>query len=271
MPDKLAMLHISKDKTERRLPLRLQARERRSARTTSPPSASSAATACCSCSSGITSSGLRCLGLHKLGAVGIPATYLLQEHDYAYRFEKAGVSAILCTADEDAAETADRAARKLCGAKRKSSLAASAKAGTILTASTRVSAAASRARRTRPAASDLMLMFFTSGTTGQPKLAAHTYKYPLGHHITAEYWQCVNPNGLHLTISDTGWAKAMWGKLYGQWLSEAAVFVYDFDRFDAADILPMFAKYNITTRSARRRRCTACSLRKTSRITTFRA
>ena len=92
-----------------------------------------------------------------------------------------------------------------------------------------------------------MLMFFTSGTTGQPKLTMHDYRYPLGHYITAKYWQCVNPDGLHLTISDTGWAKALWGKLYGQWLCEAAIFVYDFDRFDAADILPLFAKHGITT------------------------
>jgi len=92
-----------------------------------------------------------------------------------------------------------------------------------------------------------MLMFFTSGTSGYPKLAAHNYKYPLGHFITAKYWHQVNPEGLHLTISDTGWAKALWGKLYGQWLCEGAIFVYDFDRFDAEKILPLFAKYQITT------------------------
>ena len=92
-----------------------------------------------------------------------------------------------------------------------------------------------------------MLMFFTSGTTGYPKIAAHSFTYPLGHFHTAKYWHCVDPDGLHLTISDTGWAKALWGKLYGQWLCEAATFVYDFDRFDAADILPLFAKYRITT------------------------
>ena len=90
-------------------------------------------------------------------------------------------------------------------------------------------------------------MYFTSGTSGYPKIAVHNYKYPLGHFHTAKYWHTVDPNGLHFTISDTGWAKAMWGKLYGQWLCEGAVFVYDFDRFDAADILPMFAKYQITT------------------------
>ena len=94
---------------------------------------------------------------------------------------------------------------------------------------------------------DLMLMFFTSGTTGYPKIAAHNYKYALGHFLTAKYWHGVNPEGLHFTISDTGWAKAMWGKLYGQWMAEGATFVYDFDRFSAADILPLFAKYHITT------------------------
>ena len=92
-----------------------------------------------------------------------------------------------------------------------------------------------------------MLMFFTSGTTGYPKIAAHSYKYPLGHYITAKYWHCVYPDGIHFTISDTGWGKALWGKLYGQWLVEGAVFTYDFDRFDAGDILPLFAKYQITT------------------------
>ena len=78
-------------------------------------------------------------------------------------------------------------------------------------------------------------------------MATHNFKYPLGHFITAKYWQCVNPDGLHLSISDTGWAKAAWGKLYGQWLAEAGLFIYDFDRFDAKDIMPMFAKHKITT------------------------
>ncbi len=95
--------------------------------------------------------------------------------------------------------------------------------------------------------SDPNLMFFTSGTTGYPKIATHSHKYGLGHFITARYWHNVDPNGVHFTISDTGWGKALWGKLYGQWLSETCVFVYDFDRFDANKILPMFKKYNITT------------------------
>ena len=92
-----------------------------------------------------------------------------------------------------------------------------------------------------------MLMYFTSGTSGYPKIAAHSYKLALGHFMTAHFWHNVDPDGLHFTISDTGWAKAAWGKLYGQWLCEAPMFVYDFDRFHADDILPMFAKYHITT------------------------
>ena len=94
---------------------------------------------------------------------------------------------------------------------------------------------------------EIALMFFTSGTTGNPKMAAHRHTYALGHYVTAKYWHCCERDGLHLTISDTGWGKSLWGKLYGQWLCEGAVFVYDFDRFAADDILPMFAKYNITT------------------------
>ena len=94
---------------------------------------------------------------------------------------------------------------------------------------------------------DTAIMFFTSGTTGNPKMAAHKHTYALGHFVTAKYWHCCERDGLHLTISDTGWGKSLWGKLYGQWLCEGAVFTYDFDRFDASKILPMFAKYHITT------------------------
>ena len=94
---------------------------------------------------------------------------------------------------------------------------------------------------------DPMLLYFTSGTTGMPKMVWHDQTYPLGHIVTAKYWQHVIPDGLHLTLSDTGWMKAMWGKLYGQWFMEAGVFVCDFDKFTPSDLLPLFAKYNITT------------------------
>ena len=187
------------------------------------------------------------LGLHKLGAVAIPATNQLQEHDFTYRFNAAEISAIICTADGDTARQVELAEKDSPSLRLK-----------IMAGGTREGWHSfdeeypmyrSKYERTpdAPGGDDLMLMFFTSGTTGFPKAAVQCFKYPLGHFVTAKYWHCVDPDGLHLTISDTGWAKAMWGKLYGQWLNEAAVFVYDFDRFDAADILPMFAKYNITT------------------------
>ena len=187
------------------------------------------------------------LGLHKLGAIAIPASNQLVEHDFSYRFQAAGVSAILCTADGDTAQEVDFAAetcpgltmRVLVGGKREGWRCFDEEFPLFSETFPRPADAA--------CGDDLMLMFFTSGTTGYPKIAAHSHKYPLGHFITAKYWHCVNPDGLHLTISDTGWAKAMWGKLYGQWLCEAGIFVYDFDRFDAHDILPMFAKYHITT------------------------
>ena len=187
------------------------------------------------------------LALHKLGAVAIPATNQLLETDFTYRFQAGKVKAILCTADGNVADAVDAAAVKCPGLECK-----------ILGNGSREGwhdfneeqpLFSSRFDRTEdaPCGSDPMLMYFTSGTSGYPKLAAHNYKYPLGHFITAKYWHRVNPDGLHLTISDTGWAKAMWGKLYGQWLWEAAIFVYDFDRFDAEKILPMFAKYHINT------------------------
>ena len=92
-----------------------------------------------------------------------------------------------------------------------------------------------------------MIMYFTSGTSGYPKAAVHDFTYPIGHIVTAKYWHNVEPDGLHLTIADTGWGKAVWGKLYGQWLCEAAVFTYDFDKFEGNSVLSMIEKYKITT------------------------
>ena len=187
------------------------------------------------------------LGLHKLGAIAIPATNQLLEKDFTYRFEAGNVTAILCTADGGVADAVDQAAAK-CPWLTHKILVGGAREGwhDFNEEYSMYSSHFARAEDA-PCGSDPMLMFFTSGTSGYPKLAAHNYKYPLGHFITAKYWHQVNPDGLHLTISDTGWAKALWGKLYGQWLCEAAVFVYDFDRFDAEKILPLFAKYHITT------------------------
>ncbi len=246
-PDKLAMLHIDKNKVERRFTFNDMKR------------------ASAQCANYFKSLGIgkgdrvmlvlkrhyqfwfAILALHKLGAIAIPATNLLQEHDFEYRFQAAEVSAIVCTADGDVAHQVDLAAGKCPTLQTK-----------ILVGGTRdgwhdfdneyplFSAHFYRTPET-PCGNDIMLMFFTSGTTGYPKIAAHSYLYALGHYVTAKYWHGVSENGLHFTISETGWGKALWGKLYGQWLCEGAVFTYDFDRFSAADILPMFKKYNITT------------------------
>ena len=244
-PGKLAMLHLDKNKVERRFTFEDMRRE-------------SNRTANYFSSLGIKRGDrvllvlkrhyqfwLSLLALHKLGAVGIPATNQLQKKDYVYRFNAAGVSAVLATADdgvpnhiEDALPESPTVVTKvLVGGSREGWHDFDAELPRYSGSLERVDVGGD----------DPAIMFFTSGTTGYPKIAVHAHKYALGHYLTARYWHNVNPDGLHFTISDTGWGKALWGKFYGQWLCETAVFTYDFDRFNAADILPLFAKYHITT------------------------
>ncbi len=187
------------------------------------------------------------LGLHKIGAIAIPAMNQLLEHDFEYRFNAAGISTILCTAKGDVANQVDIAAEKCPQVVNK--IMVGGKKDGWRDFDEEYTLFSTHCDRTEDTAcgDDTLLMFFTSGTTGYPKIAVHSHKYPLGHFHTAKYWHNVDPDGLHFTISDTGWAKAMWGKFYGQWLCEAATFVYDFDRFNAEDILPMFKEYGITT------------------------
>ncbi len=246
-PDKLAMLHVDKHKNERRFTFK-------DIKDYSNQTANY-----------FTSLGIKkgdkvmlvlkrhyqfwfaMVALHKLGAVAIPATNQLKEHDFVYRYQAAGVSAIICTADGDTADIAAAAAEK-CPSVTTKVLVGGKKPGwhdfdeefKLFTRHLDRPADAG-------AGDDIALMFFTSGTTGNPKMAAHKHTYALGHYVTAKYWHCCERDGLHLTISDTGWGKSLWGKLYGQWLCEGAVFVYDFDKFDENEILPMFAKYGITT------------------------
>ena len=187
------------------------------------------------------------LGLHKLGAIAIPATNQLLEHDFTYRFEKAGVSAILCTGDGDTAHQVELA-EQVTGVNLTKIIVGLPRDGWHdFDEEYALFSRRFRRRENSPCGEDPMLMFFSSGTTGYPKIVQHSYKYALGHFVTAKYWHQVRRDGLHFTISETGWGKALWGKLYGQWLCEGAVFVYDFDRFNAEKILPMFKKYNITT------------------------
>jgi len=247
LPDKMAMLHVSKDKKERIFTFKDMMEY-------------SAQAANYFKSLGIKKGDkvmlilkrhyqfwFAVLGLHKLGAVVIPATHQLKDHDFEYRFNAADVKAIVCTADDGTYEQVELAEKNAPSLQIKIMVGAEREGWRNFDEEFKLYSNVFERTDDTPCGDDYMLMFFTSGTTGYPKIAAHSFKYPLGHFITANYWHCVNPQGLHLTISDTGWAKSMWGKLYGQWLCEAAVFVYDFDRFDASDILPMFAKYKITT------------------------
>ena len=246
-PEKLAMIHIANDLTERRFTFNDMKRGSNQ------------------CANYFKSLGIKkgdrvmlvlkrryqfwfaILGLHKLGAIAIPATCQLQAHDFEYRFNAAGVSTVICADDGDIAPQIDSAAinsptlvhKLLVGGQRDGWRNFDEEYNLFSTHFYR--------NENSPCGHDPMLMFFTSGTTGYPKIATHDFRYPLGHYITAKYWHGADDGGLHFTISDTGWGKALWGKLYGQWLCECAVFTYDFNRFSAADILPMFAKYHITT------------------------
>ena len=246
-PDKLAMLHIANDMTERRFTFK-DIKEYSS-----------------QAANYFKSLGIKkgdrvllvlkrnyqfwfaILGLHKLGAIAIPATNQLVVHDYEYRFNAAGVSAAIVTADGNATDYVDQA--QLNSPTLKIKIVANGSKEGWHNFDEEFGLFSRRFVRDDDSAcgDDPMLMLFTSGTTGYPKIATHSHKYPLGHFITAKYWHCVQRDGIHFTISETGWGKALWGKLYGQWLCEGGVFVYDFDRFDASKILPMFAKYNITT------------------------
>ena len=187
------------------------------------------------------------LGLHKLGAIAIPATNQLVAHDFSYRFKAAGVSAIICTADGDTAHQAELAESEYGEALTKIIVGGEREGWRSFDKEYSLFSRRFVREDDAPCGNDPMLMLFTSGTTGYPKMAMHSYKYALGHFVTAKYWHQCEQDGLHFTISETGWGKALWGKLYGQWLCEGAVFTYDFDRFDSAKILPMFAKYGITT------------------------
>ena len=245
-PEKLAMIHVSNDKTERRFTF------------------TDIRHASCQCANYFKSLGIRkgdrvmlilkrhyqfwfaIIGLHKLGAIAIPATNQLQAHDLEYRFKAAGVSAILCTGDGYSAEEVEKAMENYPQLKR--IMVNGVREGwRNFDEEYKLFSSHFERKESTPCGDDIMLMYFTSGTSGYPKIAAHSYKLALGHFMTAHFWHNVDPDGLHFTISDTGWAKAAWGKLYGQWFCEAPMFVYDFDRFHADDILPMFAKYKITT------------------------
>ena len=188
------------------------------------------------------------LALHKIGAVAIPATNQLQSKDIVYRIEAADINAVVCTPEGDVSDAVEEAVK---GFDRKITciMVKQAKPGWLdyekgLSQATPFVKPNGDAL---PQNQDMMLLYFTSGTTGMPKMVAHDFTYPIGHIPTARYWHKVDPDGLHLTVSETGWAKSVWGKLYGQWIMEAGIYVYDFDRFVPQDMLEKIEQDKITT------------------------
>ena len=189
------------------------------------------------------------MGLCKIGALAIPATHLLTTHDFTYRFNAAGVSAIVCTADGWTIPSVLEAEAESPTLKHKMIVHGSHEG--FLDFDAAIDAASPVFERpTDDQATendDKMLMYFTSGTTGLPKMVWHSFTYPIAHIVTAAYWHHVERGKLHFTVAETGWGKAVWGKLYGQWFCEAPVFVFDFERFHAKDVLDKIQKYKIAT------------------------
>lgn len=188
------------------------------------------------------------LALHKIGAVAIPATHLLTDKDIVYRNNAADVKAIVATEDQNLITHVNLAIPRSPSVKHRIFIGEEVPEGWTHF-HLGVEQAAPFIKPTEVNTNeDIMILYFTSGTTGQPKMVVHDFTYPLGHITTAKYWHNLHENSIHLTVADTGWAKAVWGKLYGQWIVGACVFVYDFEgRFIPDDMLRMISTYKVTS------------------------
>ena len=187
------------------------------------------------------------LALHKLGAVVIPATHLLTKKDVVYRCNTAGIKAIVAAGERVITDHIAAAMPESPTTELLVSVGPEVPEG-FLDFHAGIEKAAPFVRPERVNANDdVMMMYFTSGTTGEPKMVAHDFTYPLGHITTGLLWHNLHEGSLHLTIADTGWAKAAWGKLYGQWLAGACLFVYDHEKFTPADMLRKIEQYRITS------------------------
>ena len=185
-----------------------------------------------------------CVALHKMGAIAVPATFMLKPHDIEYRIDAAGLKAAIVTDDDDIVESFEGAGNidKLA-----CRFIVNGHRDGWLDFDREMEECSEVWERVPTKSTDRFLMYFTSGTSGNPKMAVHDYSYPLGHILLAKHWQQVEPDGLHWTVADTGWAKNAWGKFYGQWIMEAAVFVYEYDRFEPHHIMDMIEKHKVST------------------------
>jgi len=189
------------------------------------------------------------IALNKIGAITIPATHLLSTKDVIYRNNAADIKMIVCVPDPEVIQHIEESESKSPTLKLKVVIDQERKGWLNFTKGMENNSEVF----IRPVSdqatvnSDIMLLYFTSGTTGMPKMVNHDFVYPLGHILTAKYWQNVMDNGLHFTVADTGWAKSAWGKLYGQWLSGSAVMTYDYDKFVPKNLMEVIEKYKVTT------------------------
>lgn len=187
------------------------------------------------------------LALHKIGAVAIPATHLLTKKDIVYRCEAADIKAIISVGEDEITGHVNDAMPESPSVKNLISIGPRVPEGWADFKSGLRNALPFVRPEKANANDDIFLLYFTSGTTGNPKMVIHNYTYPLGHIATAGFWQNLNEDSLHLTLVDTGWAKAAWGKIYGQWIMGASVFVYDHEKFTPADLLKVIEKYKVTS------------------------
>lgn len=185
------------------------------------------------------------VALHKIGAVMIPVTHMLTTKDFVYRMSCVKLKGIVCTYLGDVYERALEAAQEMAPDCRLWTVQKDIPGFENLTKA--IEAAPDTLPRQETAVRDPMLLYFTSGTTGYPKGVIHDFSYPLAHVVTAKYWQQAQEDGLHFTVAETGWAKASWGKIYGQWLVGSAVMVFDFDNFDPKQLTTVINQYGVTS------------------------
>lgn len=188
------------------------------------------------------------MALSKIGAIAIPATHMLMEKDLVYRMDMAGVKAVLSVNEDELCENIRRAAKKVPSVQHIVTIGGREGFLDFTAETEKQSETLDVPYKTERSEKDILLLYFTSGTTGMPKMVCLSQRYTLGHIVTAKFWHRCEDGGLHFTLAETGWAKASWGKLFGQWLCGSAIFVYDFHgKFEPGDLLEHVQKYRITT------------------------